>query len=242
MRTDPKTRHLTQLRPRDRYSVDLPEGRVWVSPAGDLNRELGEFLKLERIECWAILQADCDEDRALLEKEVLALGFALHPARVAAVGEGSDEAGFFVLGIEKALALAFGARYGQEAILWGDGSGRAELQGCSEGPVSGATLEEVLLNDIHGCLHRDECATGCPQREALRLEVYGISPSDARGVIERWETEGLPELRPNAGGARLYGELFRDDLHYKRFVIHQLERALEERERDEPSEEVAQAA
>jgi hypothetical protein len=88
--------------------------------------------------------------------------------------------------------------------------------------------ERLLALQVHGCIHRKACTTGCAGREAKLLHAHGITPDLARGFILKWKEHGFPQEFLTDLDNPMHS-LWVRDLEYKEFVIKFLDRKLAKR-------------
>jgi hypothetical protein len=137
--------HIAYL--KTEYSIELPEGRIWISPLS-ANEELRSLLLRRSVNNWAlitpynpasqILSDRENEDRldnfeieALTEsrrsKGVDYFDSVSKPEEVGLTGE----CGFWIANIFPWEAIRLGYKWGQNAILIGRADGLAKLQWCN---------------------------------------------------------------------------------------------------------------
>lgn len=178
------------------------------------NFELFSFLTTRHVESWAIITVDID---LLLQEELKRRGhvFYLCTGR-STLDELPAKRGFFIENITVAEAGSLADEFGQLAFVTGDVSGDAEIKFINK--EKGLSREEmVLLTEVHGCIHRTSCTTGCMEREMQKLKRASISPDIADAIVSQWRENGIPRdaIREKHPFVRLWME----DLNYKDLVI-----------------------
>jgi len=211
---------------------DVPELYLSITPMQD-NPKFREFLEAENIRTWAVITSDNPFSEVLSDKENEERRFELHKKLKArkytfhqCFGVGEDpswkpEEGYFIPNISKIGAETIGKQFGQNAIVWGDNiRGDAEILWLKH--QSKDFVERMLLTEVHGCLHRDYCTTGCPQREAKLLKDNKVIATEAKKIINNWKRNGIPGhlIKEENPIIRLHME----DLKYKLHVINILEK------------------
>ena len=129
-----------------RYSIDLPENKIWISPLAN-NSDLSSFLAGKKVKYWALVTPfnpgstflTHNENELRLnrfeQEDLLQLKESRNIEYYPSISRPTDpelegEVGFFVANIFPWEAVRLGHKWGQNAILVGKSDGFAELQWC----------------------------------------------------------------------------------------------------------------